>query len=79
MDKNSKDKLTRMIQAQSDVERSHDSMRPLQVTTIYLSCGCTTEINSADEIAPTRHMILFCFHHMRAATVDNVEVRRWTP
>lgn len=77
MDKNSKDKLTRMIEAQSDVERNH--MRPLQVTTITLSCGCTSEINSADEIAPSKHMVLFCFHHMRSATVENVEVRRWTP
>lgn len=79
MDKQRKDKLSRMIQAQSDVERNHDSLRPLQVTKIYLSCGCTTEINSADEIAPTKHMVLFCFYHMHAAIVDDVEVRRWTP
>lgn len=74
MDKSKRDKLQRMIKAQSEMERQdHNSLRPLQNIIIHLECGCNIPIGSDPQLAPRAGMPLWCFTHMAAIPVTWVE------
>lgn len=60
---------------QSRTDNDTHSLRPLQIVTVTLSCGCEREWPGSVETAPRRGMTLTCFACMEEVTVDKVEIR----
>lgn len=69
----SKDRLTRMIEAQSEIERGRGEMRPLMNVIIHLECGCRVPIGSDPSIAPREGYPVWCFTHDATVSVKRVE------